>query len=53
MNRSGSALEAFGSTHSSFVCAAKGYRAHLVTSDAFALEKRRMMTAYGAEVEEV
>jgi cysteine synthase A len=44
-----------GSTGTSlaFVCAAKGYRAHLVTSDAFALEKRRMMKAYGAEVEEV
>ena len=44
-----------GSTGTSlaFVCAAKGYRAHLVTSDAFALEKRRMMKAYGAEVEEL
>lgn len=44
-----------GSTGTSlaFVCAVKGYRAHLVTSDAFALEKRRMMKAYGAEVEEV
>lgn len=44
-----------GSTGTSlaFVCAAKGYRAHLVTSDAFALEKRRMMRAYGAQVEEV
>jgi cysteine synthase A len=33
------------------VCAAKGYRAHLVCSDAFALEKRRTMEAFGATVE--
>ena len=44
-----------GSTGTSlaFVCAAKGYKAHLVSSDAFALEKRKMMRAYGAEVEEL
>ena len=44
-----------GSTGSSlaFVAAAKGYRMHVVTSDAFALEKRRTMRAYGAVVEEI
>ena len=44
-----------GSTGTSlaFVCAAKGYKAHLVSSDAFALEKLKMMRAYGAEVDEI
>ena len=32
------------------VCAAKGYRLHVVFSDAFAPEKQRMMEAFGAEV---
>jgi len=32
------------------VCAAKGYRLHVVFSDAFAEEKRRTMEAFGAEV---
>ena len=42
-----------GSTGSSLamVCAARGYRAHLVTADCFALEKIRTMRAFGAEVE--
>jgi cysteine synthase len=42
-----------GSTGSSLamVCAARGYRAHLVTADCFALEKIRTMLAFGAEVE--
>lgn len=42
-----------GSTGSSlaFVCAAKGYRAHFVSSDAFAEEKLRTMRAFGAHVE--
>src|SRR3990170_9099544 len=42
-----------GSTGSSlaFVCAAKGYRAHFVSSDAFAEEKLRTMRAFGATVE--
>jgi len=42
-----------GSTGSSlaFVCAAKGYRAHFVSSDAFAEEKIRTMRAFGALVE--
>lgn len=42
-----------GSTGSSLamICAAKGYRAHFVTSDAFAEEKIRTMRAFGAEVE--
>ena len=42
-----------GSTGSSLamVCAARGYRAHLVTADCFALEKIQTMRAFGAEVE--
>ncbi len=42
-----------GSTGSSlaFICALKGYRIHLVSSDAFSLEKRRTMKTFGAEVE--
>lgn len=42
-----------GSTGSSlaFVCAAKGYRARFVSSDAFAEEKLRTMRAFGAVVE--
>jgi cysteine synthase A len=41
-----------GSTGSSlaFVCAAKGYRAHFESSDAFADEKIRTMRAFGASV---
>jgi cysteine synthase len=41
-----------GSTGSSlaFVCAAKGYRFRVVSSDAFAIEKLRTMTAFGAEL---
>lgn len=42
-----------GSTGSSLamVCAAKGYQAHFVSSDAFAEEKLRTMRAYGAHLE--
>lgn len=42
-----------GSTGSSlaFVCAVKGYRFRVVSSDAFALEKLRTMEAFGAELE--
>lgn len=42
-----------GSTGSSlaFVCAVKGYRFHVVSSDAFASEKLRTMRAFGAELE--
>jgi cysteine synthase A len=42
-----------GSTGSSLamVCAAKGYRARFVSSDAFAEEKLQTMRAFGAEVE--
>ncbi len=36
-----------------FICAALGYKAHFVTSDAFSEEKRRTMRAYGAEVTEI
>jgi cysteine synthase A len=35
-----------------FVCAARGYRFHAVFSDAFSVEKRRTMEAYGATVED-
>lgn len=35
------------------VCAAKGYGLHIVFSDAFSDEKRRMMHAFGATVEDV
>jgi cysteine synthase A len=42
-----------GSTGSSLamVCAARGYRAHLVTADCYSTEKIRTMRAFGAEVE--
>lgn len=42
-----------GSTGSSLamVCATKGYRAHFVSSDAFAEEKLQTMKAFGAELE--
>ncbi|HEY9165879.1 MAG TPA: cysteine synthase family protein [Candidatus Kryptonia bacterium] len=42
-----------GSTGSSLamVCATKGYRAHFVSSDAFAAEKLRTMRAFGAELD--
>ncbi len=42
-----------GSTGSSLamVCAKKGYKAHFVSSDAFAEEKIRTMEAFGAKVE--
>jgi cysteine synthase A len=36
-----------------FVCAALGYRAHFVFSDAFSTEKRWTMRAYGAEITDV
>lgn len=41
-----------GSTGASLalVCAAKGYRLRIVTSDAFSREKRDQMAAYGAEL---
>src|SRR5215470_8397502 len=41
-----------GSTGTSLalVCAAKGYPIHIVTSDAFSLEKRDHMAALGAEL---
>jgi cysteine synthase A len=41
-----------GSTGTSlaFVCAAKGYRCRIVTSDAFSQEKRDHMEAHGAEL---
>ena len=35
-----------------FVCAALGYDLHIVFSDAFSMEKRRTMKAFGATVEE-
>ena len=36
-----------------FVCAALGYRLHIVFSNAFSEEKRRTMAAFGAVVEDV
>lgn len=41
-----------GSTGTSLalICAAKGYRIHIVTSDAFSQEKRDQMRAFGAEL---
>ncbi len=36
-----------------FVCAALGYRLHIVFSDAFSDEKRRTMKAYGATIEDI
>ncbi len=33
-----------------FVCAALGYRLHVVFSDAFSVEKRRTMLAFGAQI---
>lgn len=35
------------------ICAAQGYKAHFVTSDAFSEEKRRTMRAFGADVTEI
>jgi cysteine synthase A len=35
-----------------FVCAAKGYRFHAISSDAFSVEKRRTMEAFGAVVQD-
>ncbi len=32
------------------ICAAKGYRLHIVTSDAFSRDKLRQMSAFGAEL---
>ncbi|MGE5377354.1 MAG: PLP-dependent cysteine synthase family protein [Bacteroidota bacterium] len=42
-----------GSTGSSlaFVCAVKGYRFHVVSSDAFAMEKLQTMKVFGADLE--
>jgi len=42
-----------GSTGSSLamVCAMKGYKAHFVSSDAFALEKLQTMRAFGADLD--
>lgn len=36
-----------------FACAAMGYRIHVVFSDAFSVEKRRTMLAFGAEITDV
>lgn len=36
-----------------FICAAMGYKAHFVYSDAFSNEKRVTMRAYGAEITDV
>ncbi|NOT06961.1 MAG: cysteine synthase family protein [Gemmatimonadales bacterium] len=52
----GTVVEAtMGTTGSSLalICAAKGYGLHIVFSDAFSDEKRRIMRAFGAVVEDV
>ena len=36
-----------------FVCASLGYRLHVVFSDAFSVEKRRTMLAFGAQITDV
>lgn len=36
-----------------FVCAALGYQLHVVFSDAFSVEKRRTMLAFGATIEDI
>ncbi|MEO5974418.1 MAG: cysteine synthase family protein [Ilumatobacteraceae bacterium] len=36
-----------------FVCAALGYRLHVVFSDAFSMEKRRTMLAFGTQITDV
>ncbi|MBW3620494.1 MAG: cysteine synthase family protein [Actinobacteria bacterium] len=36
-----------------FVCAALGHPLHIVFSDAFSVEKRRTMAAFGARIEEI
>lgn len=54
MNKSNNMLEASrGSTGSSlaFVCAVKGYKFKIISSNAFALEKLKTMDAFGADVE--
>lgn len=33
-----------------FICLAKGYKIHIITSDAFSQDKRNQMTAFGAEL---
>lgn len=35
------------------ICAAMGYKAHFVTSDAFSAEKRQTMRAFGAQLTEI
>jgi cysteine synthase len=50
---SGTIVEYTGGTTGvslAMICAAKGYRFHAVTSDAFSLEKQLTMQAFGAEV---
>jgi cysteine synthase A len=54
--RGGTVVEYTGGstgTSLSFVCAARGFRATMVTSDAFSREKRDHMRALGAEVVEI
>ena len=53
---SGTVVEYTGGTTGvslALICAARGYHAHFVTSDAFSEEKRRTMRAYGAELTEI
>jgi cysteine synthase A len=53
LNPGGTVVEYTGGstgTSLAFVCAAKGYRCRIVTSDAFSAEKRDHMVALGAEL---
>jgi len=53
---SGTVVEYTGGTTGvslALICAARGYHAHFVTSDAFSEEKRLTMRAYGAELTEI
>src|SRR5882757_2232301 len=47
----GAVVEYTGGSSLAMVCATKGYRAHFVSSDAFAEEKLQTMRAFGAELE--
>lgn len=54
LKRGGTVVEYTGGstgTSLAMICAARGYKAHFVSSDAFAEEKLRTMRAFGAELE--
>ena len=49
----GTVVEYTAGTTLALICAARGYKAHFVFSDAFSDEKRSTMRAYGAELTDV